>query len=237
MSKHLEEKRIEHLELKVNWNYMEESEIIAKQKEKISQQSVVIETMSQEIKSLNTKLQVLSYIPSKLNTLEKSEFIAKQNISQQSGMIETMSQEIKSFKQEMKDLNNVSTKLEWRITKLPDSKRDITKRFIVAGYHFEFCFCRDFYGCFQIKIRPLTGWCYEKIKWPFKAEFITCLNSQLSPKDIKEFKSEVVVVQKHHFYSDSNESFIIATISRDAFVGSLYYTDGVIELEIYVIFL
>ena len=66
MSKHLEEKRIEHLELKMNWNYMEESEIIAKQTEKISEQSMMIETMSQEIKSLNKKVQLLCCIPIKL---------------------------------------------------------------------------------------------------------------------------------------------------------------------------
>ena len=76
MSKHLEEKRIEHLELKMNWNYMEftltkmeESEIIAKQKEKISEQSVMIETMSQEIKSLKGEMQIIqciNHIPIKL---------------------------------------------------------------------------------------------------------------------------------------------------------------------------
>ena len=63
MSRHLEEKRIEHLELKLNWNYIEESEIIAKQ-------SVMIETMSQEIiKSLKEEMLVvqhLTQIPIKL---------------------------------------------------------------------------------------------------------------------------------------------------------------------------
>ena len=73
MSNHLEAKRIEHLELKMNWNYieftltkMEESEIIAKQTEKISEQSAMIETMSQEIKSLYKKVQHLCCIPIKL---------------------------------------------------------------------------------------------------------------------------------------------------------------------------
>ena len=56
MSKHLEEKRLEHLELKV----MEDSEIIAKQ-------SAMIETMSQEIKSLKKEILVIQHhIPIKL---------------------------------------------------------------------------------------------------------------------------------------------------------------------------
>ena len=57
---------MEHLELKLNWNYMEltltkmeKSEIIAKQTENISEQSAMIVTMSQEIKSLYKKVQHL----------------------------------------------------------------------------------------------------------------------------------------------------------------------------------
>ena len=185
MSKRLEEKRMEHLELKLNWNYMEESEIIAKQKEKIVEQSVMIETMSQEIKSL---------------------------------------------KKEMRDLCYIPIKLEWRITKLPDSIHDNTlKRFIVAGYHLNFHFC--LFGHFQIIICPQSGWYYEKLKWPFKAEFITRLNSHGNPLYIKEFKSEVVVVEKQHFNSDSNKRFIIARISKDEFMKNPYI-GGVADIDI-----
>ena len=203
MSKHLEEKRIEHLELKLNWNYieftltkkvvMEESEVIAKQKEKISKQSVIIETMSQEIKSLKEEVQHLTHIP---------------------------------------------IKLEWRITKVSDSKSDITKRFLVAGYHFEFGFCRDYFGgLFLIRIRPLTGWYYEKLKWPFKAEFITRLYSHRNP-DTEEFKSEVIVMEKELFNSDSKRRFTIATSPDDPTIPMRkLYTDGVADVEIYVIFL
>ena len=184
MSNHLEEKRMEHLELRLK----KESKIIAKQKEKIYEQSSMIETMSQEIKSLNITLQVLRYIP---------------------------------------------IKLEWRITKLPDTKSGIQKRFIIAGYHLNFHFCQ--FGCFQIIIHPLTGWYYDKLKWPFKAEFITCLNSQHNI-NIKEFKSEVIVVEKEHFNSDSNKSFVIALISKAEFMRN-HYIDGEADFEIYVSFL
>ena len=163
MSKHLEEKRMEHLELKL----MEESEIIAKQ-------SAMIETMSQEIKSLNKKVQHLCCIP---------------------------------------------IKLEWRITKLPDSKNDIKKTFLVAGYHLEFELFRYYssLGWFRIIIRPLTGWYSEELKWPFKAKFITRFNPQRNPKDTKEFKSSVIIMEKESFNSDSNTSFTIAHFSENYF--------------------
>ena len=181
MSKHLEEKRIEHLELKV----MEESEIIAKQ-------SVMIETMSQEIKSLKEEMQIVNHMP---------------------------------------------IKLEIRITKLPNSTKfpvidsDIKRRFIVAGYHFEFDVRTNFFGSFEIIFRPLTGWYYEKLKWPFKAEFITYLNSQRNPTYNRNFKSEVIVVEKEHFNSDSKRSFFIAELTTERRFG------GVADIEIYVIFL
>ena len=179
LSQHLEEKRIEHLELKL----MEESEIIVKQ-------SVMIETMSQEIESLNKKVKV------------------------------------------MQDLNHIPIKLEWRITKLPENQ-NINQRFLVAEYLFEFTFCLVFLERFQIIIRPLNGWYYEKLKWPFKAEFITRLNSQHNPTYNREFKREVIVVEKEHFNSDSDKRFIIATISKAEFMRN-HYINGAAEFEIYV---
>ena len=65
MSKHLEERRMEHLELKLNDFIMEsskESEIIAKQKEKISELSATIEIMSQEFISLKIEVENLADI-------------------------------------------------------------------------------------------------------------------------------------------------------------------------------
>ena len=184
MSKHLEEIRIEHLELQL----LEESEIIAKQ-------SVLIETMSQEIELLKKEMQVVQHP------------------------------------------NHIPIKLDWRITKVPDNtKSDIIKRFIVAGYQFEFDLRLNLFSCFEIGIRPTNGWYYEKLKWPFKAEFITRLNSQRYPKDSDEFKSKAIEVEKKHFNSDSNSRFIIVEITRDDFKRN-NYIGGVADIEIYVILL
>ena len=205
MSKHLEERRVEHLELKLKDIIMEtskESEIIAKQKEKISEQSATIELMSQEIKSLEKGLENLT------------DFTV-------SGI-----------------LNSNPIKLEW-ITKLPERYCHIKKQFLIAGYQFEFDFYR--YYCFNplsIIICPQNGFYYENLKWPFKAEFRTRLRSKRNPTVTKEFKSEVIVVERKDFNSDSKKYFNIVTISNIEYrnIESNFLTDDVVEFEIFVIF-
>ena len=204
MSKHLEERRMEHLELKLNDFIMEESEIIAKQKEKISELSATIEIMSQEIKSLEKGLENLTDLTV-------------------SGM-----------------LNSNPIKLEW-ITKLPDWGRNIQKQFVVAGCQFKF----DFYHVpfllnpLRIRIYPQNGFYYEKLKWPFKAEFTTRLRSKRNPTITKEFKSEVIVVEREDFNSDSKKYFDIVSTSIIEYmeIGKNYLTDGLAEFEIFVVFL
>ena len=197
MSKHLEERRMEHLELKLNDFIVESSkefEIIAKQKEKIFEQSATIEIMSQEIKSL---------------------------------------------KKGMENLNSIPTKLDW-ITKLPEHYSHIKKQFVVAGYQFEFVFHRDSYtNPFQITIYPQNGFYYEKLKWPFKAEFTTRLRFQRNPTVTREFKSEVIVVEREDFNSDSKKYFNIVSISSYEYIeiARNYLTNGVHEFEIFVVFL
>ena len=198
MSKHLEERRVEHLELKLNDFIMEESEIIAKQKEKISELSETIEIMSQKIESLEKVVENLTDLA------------------------------------EARLPNSIPTKLEWRITE-PDSKHgnSTQKKFLVAGYHLEF----NIYVTFNhllITFCPQNGWYYEKLKWPFKAEFITRLRSKITVT--KEFKSEAIIMERKDFNSDSNKCFVIADIWRDLDLNE-YFIDGVAELEIYVIFL
>ena len=201
MSKHLEERRMEHLELKLNDFILESSkefEIIAKQKEKISEQEATIETMSQKIQSLEN---------------------------------------------EMKNINSIPRKLKW-IAKLPKDGSYTNTQFIIAGYHLEFNFfyvpnyspfC-DFKHL-QITICPQNGCYYEKLKWPFKAEFTTRLRSKHNPTVTNEFKSKAIVVEGEDFNSDSKKSFAIATF-RSAY-GEIegYLTDGAVEFEIYVIFI
>ena len=198
MSKHLEERRVEHLELKLNDFIMESSkefEIIAKQKDKIFEQSATIETMSQKIESLE---------------------------------------------KEVKNLNSIPTKLEW-ITKLPDCDSNIKKQFVVAGYQFDFDFFNSRYldDSLYIRICPQNGFYYEKLKWPFKAEFTTRLRSKRNPSVTKEFKSEVIVVERKDFNSDSKKYYNIVSISYIKFrdIASNYLTDGVAEFEIFVVFI
>ena len=138
----------------------------------------------------------------------------------------------------MQHLCCIPIKLEWRITKLPDSKNDIKKTFLVAGYHLEFELCRIYYssGLFIIIIRPLTGWYSEELKWPFKAKFITRFNSHRNPKDTKEFKSGVVQMEKKNFNSDSIIRFEIAQFSKDVFMEN-HYIDGAADIEIIAIFI
>ena len=146
MSTHLEERRVEHLELKLN------------------EQEATITSLEKEVENL-TDLTV-------------------------SGI-----------------LNSNSLKLEW-ITKLPERYCHIKKQFVVAGYQFEFDFYRHsvFLNHLQIRIRPQNGFYYEKLKWPFKAEFTTRLRSKRNPTVTKEFKSKVIVVERKDFNSDYKKS-------------------------------
>ena len=197
MIKHLEEGRIEHLELKLNDFIMEESEINAKQKEKISEQSAMIEMMSQEIKSL------------------------KKEVENFTSLIET----------EASTFNPI--KLEWRIIKVPSV--DTKKQFLVAGYHLEFELL-TFLHRLLVRIWPQSGWYYEELKWPFKANFITRLRSQRDPTNTMVSKSEVIVVEREDFNSYSNKCFNIANIWGELFLKE-YFTDGVAQFEIFVYFL
>ena len=215
MSKHLEERRMEHLELKLNDFIMEsskESEINAKQKEKISELSATIGIMSQK-----TTLQSA--------TIEK--------MSQKITLLEN---EIHSLKKVMENLNSIPIKLDW-IAKLPGGlfSNHARKQFVVAGYQFEFDFYRPYYNQLQIRIYPQNGFYYEKLKWPFKAKFTTRLRSNRNPTVTKEFKSEVIVVERKDFNSDSKKYFDIAKIWSYQSINE-YLTDDVAEFEIHVVF-
>ena len=141
---HLDGKRMEHLELKVNTMQecmLEDSEIIAKQKETISKQGVMIETMSRENISFKKEVEILTYL-------------------------------------------SKAIKLDWRITKVPESGYSIQKQFQVAGYNFLFCSHNSSYNLL-IGVFSQTGPNNDKLKWPFKAEFVTHLSSQSNPGNIK----------------------------------------------------
>ena len=193
--------------------------------------------------SKHTQLQ-LNFALTRIAVLEKSDITAKlkKKISEQSVMIETMSQEITSLKREVQHLNHIPIKLEWQITILPDRNYDnridndnTRKQFVVAGYHLSIEIWLYCLRGFQIMFRPLNGWYYDKLKWPFKAEFITRLNSHRNPKDTKEFKSKEIVVDKEDFNSDSNKWFTIAPDFKNP--CNMRTLHGVTDIEIYVTFL
>ena len=146
-------------------------------------------------------------------------------------MIETMSQKVKSLKKEQ-HFDHIPIKLEWQITILRGGgSQCIRKRFMVAGYHLEFAFQLFYFGNFQIIIHPLTEWYYDKLKWPFKAEFITHLNYQLNTKEFK-----VIVVEKKLFNSNFHGEIIIARDSEDP-LWRRHYIYDLTDINIYVILL
>ena len=153
------------------------------------------------------------------------------------GFIETMSRKITSLEEEVEILTYLlkAIKLVWRITEVPEVEydRSIRKLFQVAGYNLEFHLYDSSYN-FQIVVAPQTGSNYDKLKWPFKAEFVTHLSSQSKPGNIKRFKSEVFEWKKEHF-PYTLLFFNIATFSKDEFLK--YFINGEAEFEIFVIIL
>ena len=91
------------------------------------------------------------------------------------------------------------------------------------------------YSCYlQIIVYPQTGWFYDKLKWPFKVEFVTHLSSQSKPGNVKRFKSKMLEWKREDFHSDSvKPPFTIATFSKDEFLE--HFTNNEAEFEIFVI--
>ena len=150
---------------------------------------------------------------------------------------ETMSREIISLRKEVEILTKISEaiKFVWRISKVPEGgySRSIRKLFQVAGYNLGFHFF-NFSHSLWIEVRPQTGLNYDKLKWPFKAEFVTHLSSQSNPGNIKKFKSEVFEWKREDFQFGSYTSFFsIANFTRDEFLK--HFTNGEAEFEIFVI--
>ena len=163
----------------------------------------------------------------------------KDKISVQGATIETMSDRMKSLEEEVEILTKLTkaVKFVWRITKVPEDgyDRSIREQFLVAGYNLEFCFFS--YSCnLRIVVSPQMGKNYDKLKWPFKAEFVTHLSSQSKPGNIKKFKSELFEWKMEDFQFGSYASlFIIADFSKGEFLK--HFINGGAEFEIFVILL
>ena len=122
---------------------------------------------------------------------------------------------------------------------MPERGGYTKKQFVVAGYQFLFTFYTPYLPPLQITICPQNGFYYEILKWPFKAEFTTRLISKRNPTVTKEFKSEVIVIERKDFHSDSKKYFDIVTIFKSDYreIERNYFTNDVAEFEIFVVFL
>ena len=130
-----------------------------------------------------------------INMLEESAK-QKEKISEQGAMIETMFLKMISLEEEVEILTKLAkaTKLNWRITKVPENEySNFYEQFQVAGYNFKFHFY-NYFSDLQIVVCPQSGSNYDKLKWPFKAEFVTHLSSQSNPGNIKKFKIFVILL-------------------------------------------
>ena len=177
--------------------------------------------------------------PQRIVKCKKLEESAKQKekISEQGAMIETMFLKMISLEEEVEILTKLAkaTKLNWRITKVPENEySNFYEQFQVAGYNFKFHFY-NYFSDLQIVVCPQSGSNYDKLKWPFKAEFVTHLSSQSDPGNIKKFKSELLIWKREYFDSDSYLDFTIATFSRNEFLK--HFINSEAEFEIFVILL
>ena len=209
-----------------NEKISEQNEKISEQKEKISEQKEKISEQNEKISEQNEKIS------------EQNEKISEQNekISVQGATIQTMSHEMKSLEGEVVILTKLfqAIKIVWRITKIPGSEFNscIQKQFQVAGYNLEFCISSDLINL-QIRVRPQTGKNYDKLKWPFKAEFVTHFSSQSNPGNIEKFKSGVFEVKREDFRPHHSNYFTIVIFPRAELMKQhSIYSEA--EIEIFV---
>ena len=181
---HLDEKRIEHLELKMDTMQecmLEESEIttklkgqISKQNEKISELSTMNETMSQEIHSLKKEVEILTKLTKAIKLVWRITKVPEGGFSRS---IQEQFQ-VAGYDLEFHFIN-YSDNLQIRV----------------------YLQIRDNYG---------KRW----LKWPFKAEFVTHLSSQSNPGNIKKFKSEVLEWKRFSYVSLPHRYFPKRRISE-----------------------
>ena len=86
-----------------------------------------------------------------------------------------------------------------------------------------------------LKFRPQIGWDYDKLGWPFRAEFI--IRSELQTSSCARYKSEfqpgVIEVGKEQFRSCTEVT--IAVIYEDPFSDDNFRYVEEITFKIYVI--
>ena len=238
LDKHLEKKRTEHFELKVN--AMEE--IIIKLNEKIEVQEQNILGQNKIISELNDKLERYSQeIKLLKNETEKIKKIEKCEINLKKEVIEP---NVRSLAETLMNRPNF-TKLEWKIKKIEKSlEKPAEKLFQIDVYYFKLVCIWGNRKVLLLKFCPQIGWNYDKLEWPFRAEFI--IRSELTTQTYSSshknyssnyfknvFQTEVIEVGKEQFRSCTE--ITIAAISEDRFSFDGFDYVEKITFEIYVI--
>ena len=228
LEKHLEKKRTEHFELKVN--AMEE--IIMNQNEKIEVQEQNILGQNKIISEQNDKLERNSQ---EINLLKnQTEWMKK---------IEKCNEDLlnkdpndKSLAETLMNRPNF-TKLQWKIEKIPKERIiPVEKHFRADGYYFKLVCIWGIDNVLSMKFCPQNGWDYDKLEWPFRAEFIIrseLTTNRYSARYKNEFKTGVIEVGKEQFKSCTE--ITIAAIYEDTFSEDNFRYVEKIIFEIYVI--
>ena len=179
--------------------------------------------------------------------MEQITDLLKTEVKQLTQEVEVLRREGEVHKLETGDLKLILncpssfTKLHWRITNIQKLlKTDYifsllhSEQFQDTGYNFLF---KLRYGFDPILINfcPEKGVDYDKLNWPFKAEFVTRLVCHHNPKASKEFRSKLIELEKRD-YIDHKELFGI-TIARipKSCITAEFIKDGCIDLDIFVI--
>ena len=170
LDKHLEKKRTEHFELKVNAMeeiIMNQNEMIEKQNEKIEVQEQNILGQNKIISEQNDKLERYSQeIKLLKNQTEKIRKIEKCEINLDKEVIEP---NVRSLAETLMNRPNF-TKLEWKIEK--SLEKPAEKLFQIDVYYFKLVCIWGNRKVLLLKFCPQNGWNYDKLEWPFRAEFI-----------------------------------------------------------------
>ena len=129
------------------------------------------------------------------------------------------------------------TKLQWKIEKIPkELKIPVEEHFQIDAYYFKLVCIWGKDNVLLLKFLPQIGWDYDKLEWPFRAEFI--IRSKLETNGDytrykSEFKTGVIEVGKEQFRPCTE--ITIAAIDEDQFsTGSFRYVNN-ITFEVYLI--
>ncbi|KAI6647984.1 TNF receptor-associated factor 4-like isoform X1 [Oopsacas minuta] len=213
---HLEEKRTEHTELKLN-----AMEVI------VMKQNEMMERMSQQTeKKLNATEDMLLKLTRKVESLTKeSDFNQEEIIVEDNTLLCTLPN---------------ATKLQWRIEKIENMMKprlsstfSFSHKFQVDGFIFNFQL--QYSDGLRINLCPHIGSNYDILHWPFRAEFLTYLICHSNRKSTLEFKSPTININKEDYYFHSIWKDREIALFPRASIKPEFIRDGAIHLEIFVI--